>query len=408
MTEIFISYRREGGAPHALSISQYLEKEFGRENVFVDVDMRAGAKFPEVLARQLSECKVLLALIGPDWLSARLDDPDDWVRIEIAAALKRDITIIRVLVGGAELPKRAALPEDIRALLDHQVVTVSSAGFRNDMTGLARDIRNIPTRGSFTTRIAGLAGRKTVLAAVMLFGLIAAYLLSGSRGNLKIGNDSGSLADSNSGVSSSGSGSTMPPDIDKIIEGRWNNATGTNIQITKSEIEGWDIWLSAGGLGRIGSTSEYGANVKVSTAQFECYYFLTRLSDGSALQLQKTRGPSVCPEGRFERPSSTRYPSTPPVVEPKGSADIHNPWVALSDVGTDSDGFFDRSPGQKARPLTVGPSDVLSANRDINMRQVPAGWAQILRRGQRVRVLATRLLPVAGTWQIWAQISVIE
>jgi hypothetical protein len=193
------------------------------------------------------------------------------------------------------------------------------------------------------------------------------------------------------------------------IEGRWNQ-TGTNIQITKSEIEGWDIWLSKVGRGRIGSTSGHGANVQVSTAQFECYYFLTRLSDGKALQWQKTSGPSVCPEGRFERPSSTRYPSTPPVVEPKGFSDIHNPWVALSDVGADSDGFFDRSPGQKAQPLTVGPSDVLSANRDINMRKVPAGWgqAQILHKGQRVRVIATRSLPAAGTWQVWAQISVIE
>jgi hypothetical protein len=195
------------------------------------------------------------------------------------------------------------------------------------------------------------------------------------------------------------------------IEGRWNhNATRTNIQITKNEIDGWDIWLSERGLGRIGSTSGYGANVIVSTAQFECYYFLTRLSDGRALQWQKTRGPSDCPEGRFERPSSTRYPSTPPVAEPKGSVDIHNPWVAPSDVGADSDGFFDRSPGQTARPLTVGPSDVLRANRDINMRQVPAGWGQtqILRRGQRVRVIATRSLPAAGTWQVWAQISVID
>jgi hypothetical protein len=195
------------------------------------------------------------------------------------------------------------------------------------------------------------------------------------------------------------------------IEGRWNRNATDHIQITKDNIVGWNIWLPPEGKpARIDSTSEYGANVKVSTKQFECYYFLTRLSDDRALQWQKQRGPSVCPEGRFERPSSTRYPSTPPVVEPKGSADIHNPWVALSDVGADSDGFFDRSPGQKAQPLTVEPSDVLSANRDINMRQVPAGWgqAQILRKGQRVRVIATRSLPAAGTWQVWAQISIIK
>ena len=89
--KIFISYRREDSAANALGIGQYLEHEFGRKDVFIDVDMRAGAKFPTVLEERLSECKVMLVLIGPGWLNAldeqgrrRLDAKERHVRFRIA------------------------------------------------------------------------------------------------------------------------------------------------------------------------------------------------------------------------------------------------------------------------------------------------------------------------------------
>jgi hypothetical protein len=147
---IFISYRREDTSASAVAICQYLERAFGRSSVFIDVDMRAGSKFPEILDHRLAECRVLLALIGPKWLDARdeagnrrLDDPNDWVRLEIARALKRDITVIPVCVEGGTLPKKATLPGDIQGVTDHQSVTVTTTGFRNEMAGLARDIRAI-------------------------------------------------------------------------------------------------------------------------------------------------------------------------------------------------------------------------------------------------------------------------
>src|SRR5271156_1947983 len=97
--KIFISYRREDSAANALGIGQYLEHEFGRKSVFIDVDMRAGAKFPQVLEERLATCKVMLVLIGPRWVNAeddqgqrRLDNPDDCVRLEVSRALKRGIT----------------------------------------------------------------------------------------------------------------------------------------------------------------------------------------------------------------------------------------------------------------------------------------------------------------------------
>ena len=177
--KIFISYRREENAANALSIGQYLEHEFGRNNVFIDVDMRAGARFPAVLEERLRSCKVMLALIGKNWLSIkddegeqrRIDNPEDWVRLEVARALTRGITVIPVRVDGAALPKKAMLPEDIQGLLDHQAATVTTTSFRNDMAGLVRDIHKIPN----PTKIRNVGIGAGVAVVILLLTSIVLY-----------------------------------------------------------------------------------------------------------------------------------------------------------------------------------------------------------------------------------------
>lgn len=176
-SKIFISYRREDAAATALSISQYLENQFGRRNVFIDVDMRAGAKFPTVLEERLAECKVMLVLIGPGWLNARddqgrcqLEISDDWVQLEIANALKRNVTVIPVRINATDLPSREALPEELRGLLDHQAVSVTTTGFRHEMVSLARDIRAIPDTRPWW--------RLAALAACALLIIAAAFALT--------------------------------------------------------------------------------------------------------------------------------------------------------------------------------------------------------------------------------------
>ncbi len=141
--------------------------------------MRAGAKFPTVLEQRLAECKVMIVLIGPDWLNSRdeqghrrLESSDDWVRLEIAHALRRDITVIPVRVNGAELPERAALPDDIRGLLDHQAASVTNAGFRHEMSGLVHDLRSISSPRPWRRFGAIAAG---VLLLLTLLGLAQAY-----------------------------------------------------------------------------------------------------------------------------------------------------------------------------------------------------------------------------------------
>jgi hypothetical protein len=180
-SKIFISYRRQDSAANALGIGQYLENEFGRKNVFIDVDMRAGSRFPSVLEERLSECKLMLVLIGPGWLnsrnedgSRRLDDPDDWVRLEIARALQRNIPVIPVRVEGASLPTKAELPADIRGLLDHQAASITVAGFRHEMSGLVRDIRSIPNSSSWS-RSSAIGAAFLLLLSALVF---CVYLLS--------------------------------------------------------------------------------------------------------------------------------------------------------------------------------------------------------------------------------------
>lgn len=149
---IFVNYRRDDSASHALNLAQYLEATFGRRNVFLDIDrMRAGQSFPTVLKERLQASKVMLAVIGPQWLELRNDqgqrrivDAADWVRLEIATALQSGVVVIPVLVGGAGLPRKADLPPDLQTLVDQHAVTITTNGFRNEMAGLVRDIRAIP------------------------------------------------------------------------------------------------------------------------------------------------------------------------------------------------------------------------------------------------------------------------
>ncbi len=124
MNGIFISYRREDSAGWTGRLSEQLKARFGAESIFMDIDtIEPGVDFTEALQKAVSSCEVLLAMIGPEWATAtdkagkpRLEDPNDWVRVEIAAALKRKIRVIPVLVGGAPVPTMDFLPDELDPL----------------------------------------------------------------------------------------------------------------------------------------------------------------------------------------------------------------------------------------------------------------------------------------------------
>jgi CHASE2 domain-containing sensor protein len=124
--KLFVSYRRDDSAVHAHSIHAELVAAFGADKVFFDVKaVEYGAAFAPEIEHSLSECDVLVIVIGPQWLSLadpggkpRLDASNDYVRHEIATSLRADKRIIPVYVGGATLALKSSLPAEISALAD--------------------------------------------------------------------------------------------------------------------------------------------------------------------------------------------------------------------------------------------------------------------------------------------------
>jgi hypothetical protein len=139
-SRIFISYRREQAGGLAGRLYDRLADKFGEAQVFMDVDsIEPGVDFAEVIERAVASCDVLLAVIGPGWLAAkddagqrRLDDPDDLVRLEVEAALARNVRVIPVLVEGAPMPRRQNLPESLSALARRNAFILRNETFRAD------------------------------------------------------------------------------------------------------------------------------------------------------------------------------------------------------------------------------------------------------------------------------------
>ena len=146
--KIFINYRRDDSPGTAGRLHDRLAQTFGRKNLFMDVDhIPAGVDFLEYLNSQVAVCDVFLAVIGPNWLDAkdddgrrRFDNPDDFVTIEIAAALARKIRVIPVLVDGARTPKADKLPDSIRPLVRRNAVEVRNTHFGRDAEALANKL----------------------------------------------------------------------------------------------------------------------------------------------------------------------------------------------------------------------------------------------------------------------------
>ena len=149
MSKILISYRREDSADVTGRIYDRLIQQFGRETVFKDVDsIPLGVDFRIYLDEQVAKCEVFLAVIGRDWMKnmgstgkTRLDDPRDFVRIEIESALKRQIPVIPVLVSGATIPPAKRLPLSIQDLSYRNGIAVrADPDFHRDMDRLIESL----------------------------------------------------------------------------------------------------------------------------------------------------------------------------------------------------------------------------------------------------------------------------
>lgn len=199
MAGIFISYRREDSRADTGRLASDLKRYFAEEHIFRDIDdIEPGTDFVKAISSSVGACNALLAVVGPDWLAAkdkqgrrRLEDPNDYVRLEIEAALQRGIRVIPLLVGDAPMPSRGDLPDSIADFAQRQAHELSEKRWDFDVKCLVKtldkipgiDMRNagaaaldIPTSSAQATKTKSI-GRFAGAVVVSFFGVI--FVLAG-------------------------------------------------------------------------------------------------------------------------------------------------------------------------------------------------------------------------------------
>lgn len=195
---LFISYRRCDTTGEAGRLAESLEQQLGSASVFRDADdIVPGEDFVVTLESELAGTRAVIVLIGKQWLgelTARLKRPEpDYVRIEVATALRLGKTVIPVLLNGAELPAAEALPDDLRSLVRRQVLNLRDEAWAQDAGRLADAIgrpyrwRHLALRAALAIPVSLLATKTAVdlmapnaenqlaLARLLLMGLLALY-----------------------------------------------------------------------------------------------------------------------------------------------------------------------------------------------------------------------------------------
>lgn len=146
MSGVFISYRRDDAAASAGRLFDHLAARLGRDEVFMDVDgIEIGVDFHEVISEKVAACDALIAVIGPRWLSERLKEEGDFVRIEIAAALERNVRVVPVLLDGASMPTSDQLPDELKPLARRNAAPLSHLRFVEDAGRLADALERVIT-----------------------------------------------------------------------------------------------------------------------------------------------------------------------------------------------------------------------------------------------------------------------
>jgi hypothetical protein len=148
---IFINYRKDDSNWNALALYNDLQKYFSKDQLFKDFNaILPGDDFVVSIQNALNKCDVLLVVIGKNWLymegadgKRRLDDPDYFVRLEVATALERGIQVVPVLFDDTPMPKAEELPENLRSLVRRQFIEIDPKRFDDDVRKLAESLKKI-------------------------------------------------------------------------------------------------------------------------------------------------------------------------------------------------------------------------------------------------------------------------
>jgi hypothetical protein len=200
---VFISYRREETAGHVGRLYDALSASLGADRVFMDIDhVEPGEDFVDVLNRAVAGCRVLLVVIGPRWLTVpgpqgtrRLDDPNDFVRLEVAAGLSRSVRVIPILVHGATMPSPSELPPELAGLARRQAIELSDQRWKQDVEALINSLRRHQVPASKRPSVTKMAIGAAAIAAVAI--TIIAWRLSKPA---SVASDAGRLPTRDTGV----------------------------------------------------------------------------------------------------------------------------------------------------------------------------------------------------------------
>jgi len=222
VSSVFISYRRADSGGYAGRIFDRLCEEFGPDRVFRDVDdIPGGTRFRDAIVDQLSTCKVVLVIIGPEWVDTRdengrrrLENADDWVRTEVATALGHPhACVIPVTVGGASLPAAKDLPADLQGLVQLQL----------------RDLRDGDTWDDdlhlLVRRVASELGGLTVRTKRVLVSIVALLLVLAG-GGWYVRWSGGTMPAQ--AVTTSATQTVSTVDTAAMVVGTWNTGALTN------------------------------------------------------------------------------------------------------------------------------------------------------------------------------------
>ena len=147
---IFISYRRSDCQSQANGLHDGLRHRLDSSKIFMDIDsIPPGADFEEHIRQEIEQCDVVLVLIGDEWLdprpgtgTRRIDEPNDFVRLEIESSLKSaHVRVIPVLVEGARMPQGDELPESVQRLARLHAFELSDSRWTEDIGRLSVQLR---------------------------------------------------------------------------------------------------------------------------------------------------------------------------------------------------------------------------------------------------------------------------
>ncbi len=251
---IFISYRRDDSAGFAGRLYDRLAERFGADRVFMDIDTIApGHEFATDIERALTDCDACVVLIGRDWLTIadadgrrRLDDPTDFVRLEVATAIRRGITVFPVLLNRTTPPSSATLPEEIQPLAGRQAIELTNERWNYDVARLVlalekevgpkKPLRQRPGRDPGSSLRSKLPSAIAILAALLVVAGIAAWLAGQS-------NDTPSVdAGRSTGVSTSATSSSGAPGQSAVPPLDGTYGTTVTLQAMHGDHGGRDLW----------------------------------------------------------------------------------------------------------------------------------------------------------------------